>query len=237
MSESGDRGRSHAFRSGVLAMLPVLIGIAPFAAVVGLAGTQNGFSVVETTAFTVLAYTGAAQVAALDLIGQGASVTVVLVTAFVMNLRFIVYSASVAPIFVEAGFTRRLLGSYLLVDHVVALASTRTKGMALRDAVAFYFGACLVFWGVWQVCALAGSFAGSLPNTGVVAFAVPISFLALLAPQLRDRPRIFAAVVAAVVAVMCAELPANLGMMLGAAAGILTGVALGWRAAGEESAP
>lgn len=156
MSESGDQGRSHAFRSGVLAMLPVLIGIAPFAAVVGLAGTQNGFSVVETTAFTVLAYTGAAQVAALDLIGQGASVAVVLVTAFVMNLRFIVYSASVAPIFVEAGFARRLLGSYLLVDHVVALASTRTKGMSLRDAVAFYFGACLVFWGVWQVCALAG---------------------------------------------------------------------------------
>ena len=204
-------------------------------AVVGLAGTQNGFSVVETTAFTVLAYTGAAQIAALDLVGQGASVVVVLVTAFVINLRFIVYSATVAPIFVEASVKQRLLGSYLLVDHIVALASTRTRGMPLRDAVAFYTGACLVFWAVWQICALAGSFAGSLPDSGVVAFAVPISFLALLASQLTDRPKVLAALVAAAVAVVCADLPANLGMMLGAAAGILTGVALGWRAAGEES--
>jgi predicted branched-subunit amino acid permease len=227
----GPSGRS-AMRSGAIAMLPILIGIAPFAAVAGLAGIHNGFSIVETAAFSLFAYAGAAQIAALDLIGKGVAPAVVITTALVINVRFIVYSATLAPIFVDARPATRALGSYLLVDHAVALTVTRTHEMPRRDAVAFYLGACAAFWFTWQSCALVGSFLGSLPDTGVVAFAVPVSFLALLAPQLTERPRIAAAVVAAVVAVVGAGLPANLGMMLGTAAGIATGVGLGWRKAG-----
>jgi predicted branched-subunit amino acid permease len=111
----------------------------------------------------------------------------------------------------------------------------RVSDSGRREKISFYMGACLVFWCTWQLCSLIGSFLGSLPEAGVVGFAVPISFLALLAPQLSGRPRVFAAVVAAVVAVVGADLPANLGMMLGTFAGIATGVAFGWRATGEES--
>jgi predicted branched-subunit amino acid permease len=217
-------------------MLPILIGIVPFAAVAGLAGTHNGFNVFETAAFSLFAYAGAAQIAALDLIGDGAAAGVVIATAIIINLRFIVYSATLAPMFTGANLNQRVAGSYLLVDHAVALTSTRTAQMRQRDAMAFYLGACLVFWCTWQICSLVGSFLGSLPSTGVVLFAVPISFLALLAPQLTDKPRIWAALVGAVVAVLGAGLPANLGMMLGTAAGIATGVGLGWRAAGQKSA-
>jgi predicted branched-subunit amino acid permease len=216
-------------------MLPILIGIAPFAAVAGLAGTHNGFTVVETAAFSLLAYAGAAQVAALDLIGNGAGAGVVIATALIINVRFIVYSASLAPMFADATVRQRTIGSYLLVDHAVPLTLTRTEGWSRRDQVAFYSGACLVFWVTWQICSFVGSLLGSLPDSGVLAFAVPISFLALLAPQLTERPKALAALVAAVVAVTCAGLPANLGMMLGTVAGIATGTAFGWRAAGEKS--
>ncbi|CAN5695530.1 AzlC family ABC transporter permease [soil metagenome] len=241
MTESNDEQasdgstRRDAMRAGGIAMLPVLIGIAPFAAVAGLAGTHNGFTIAETAAFSLFAYAGAAQIAALDLIGNGAAASVVITTALIINLRFIVYSASLAPMFVGSGLGMRTLGSYLLVDHAVALTSTRTKGMPLRDGVAFYIGACLAFWFTWQTCSLAGSFLGALPDTGVVAFAVPVSFLALLAPQLTEWPKTFAALIAAVVAVVCAGLPANLGMAVGTAAGIATGVAFGWRTAGRKS--
>lgn len=232
---SADGAGRRALRSGVVAMLPVLIGIAPFAAVAGLAGTHNGFSVLETAAFSLFAYAGAAQVAALDLIGAGAGAGVVIATALIINVRFIVYSATLAPMFADASVRQRTVGSYLLVDHAVPLTLTRTTDWSRREKVSFYMGACVVFWCTWQVCSLIGSFLGSLPEAGVVAFAVPISFLALLAPQLSGHPRIFAAVVAAVVAVAGAGLPANLGMMLGTFAGIATGVGLGWRAAGRES--
>jgi predicted branched-subunit amino acid permease len=216
-------------------MLPILIGIAPFAAVAGLAGTHNGLSIVETAAFSLLAFAGAAQVAAADLMGNDAGAGVVIATALVINLRFLVYSATLAPMFGDATFKQRLFGSYLLVDHAVPLTLTRTEGRRPREQVAFYLGACLAFWCTWQVCSVVGSFLGSLPDAGVVAFAVPVSFLALLGPQLTQRPRALAAVVAAVVAVACAGLPANAGMMLGTAAGIAAGVATGWRGAGKRS--
>jgi predicted branched-subunit amino acid permease len=183
----------------------------------------------------MFAYAGAAQIAALDLIGNGAATSVVITTALIINVRFIVYSATLAPMFVDARTHTRALGSYLLVDHAVALTVSRTGAMARRDAVAFYLGACTAFWVTWQSCSLVGSLLGSLPDSGVVAFAVPVSFLALLAPQLTERPKAFAAIVAAAVAVMCAGLPANLGMALGTGAGIATGVAFGWRAAGRRA--
>ncbi|OPX11616.1 hypothetical protein B1790_07490 [Mycobacterium sp. AT1] len=223
-------------RSGARAMLPILIGIAPFAAVAGLAGSHNGLSILETAAFSLLAFAGAAQIAASDLIGSGAGAGVVIATALTINLRFIVYSATLAPIFGDASFRERIVGSYLLVDHAVPLTLTRTDGRPRREQAAFYLGACAVFWCTWQICSLIGSFLGSLPEAGVIAFAVPVSFLALLAPQLAQKPRALAAAVAAVVAVACAGLPANAGMMLGTAAGIVTGVAVGWRAAGKRAA-
>jgi predicted branched-subunit amino acid permease len=239
MTGPGDRVDGRAARRGALwdgikAMSPILIGIAPFAAVAGLAGTHNGFSVVETAAFSLLAFAGAAQIAAADLIGNGVGAGVVIATALIINLRFIVYSATLAPMFGDARIGERVLGSYLLVDHAVPLTLTRTEGRPRREQVAFYLGACAVFWTTWQVCSLIGSFLGSLPDAGVIAFAVPVSFLALLAPQLTQKPRALAALVAGVVAVACAGLPANVGMMLGTAAGIATGVAVGWRAAGER---
>lgn len=143
MTESDDErtsdrtSRRRALRTGAIAMLPVLIGIAPFAAVAGLAGTHNGFTIVETAAFSLFAYAGAAQIAAVDLIGNGAATSVVITTALIINLRFIVYSASLAPMFVGASVRTRTLGSYLLVDHAVALTVTRTKNLPLRDTVAF----------------------------------------------------------------------------------------------------
>lgn len=218
-------------------MLPVLIGIVPFAAVAGLAGTHNGLSVFETAAFSVLAFAGAAQIAALDLIGDNATAGVVIATALVINLRFIVYSATLAPLFEGAGWKKRIIGSYALVDHAIPLTMTRTENWRLPDRVNFYLGGCLAFWLTWQVCSLVGSLLGSLPETGIVAFAVPVSFLALLAPQLTEKPKVCAAAVAALVAVACAGLPANLGMMLGTVAGLAAGLAVGWRRAGLEQQP
>ena len=215
-------------------MLPILIGIVPFAAVAGLAGTHNGLTTLQTATFSLLAFAGAAQIAAQDLMGNGAAAGVVVTTALVINLRFMIYSATLAPMFLGTNRLQRVIASYVLTDHAVALTLTQTQeSMPRRDRVAFYFGASLVFWSTWQVCSFVGSFLGSLPDGGLIAFAVPVSFLALLAPQLTERPKICAAVVGAVVAVAGAGLPANLGMMLGTLAGLASGVALGWRAAGS----
>lgn len=216
-------------------MLPVLLGIVPFAAVAGLAGTQNGLAPYQTAAFSLFAYAGAAQVAALALIGDDATVAVVVVTALVINLRFAVYSAALAPMFRHVGPLTRVLGSYALVDHAVALTTERTSHAApARQRVAFYLGACAPFWLTWQTFSFLGSLLGAVPAATVLAFAVPLSFVGLLGPQLRSTPTIVAACVAGIVAVTARDLQANAGMMLGTIAGLVAGTVVGWRGVTQD---
>lgn len=224
-----------AFLEGAAAMVPILTGVAPFALVAGLAGTHNGLTAVQTAAFSLLAYAGAAQIAALELIGNGAAAGVVIATALVINLRFVIYSATLAPHFVGAGLRRRSVGSYALVDHAVALSLPRFEKTSNRtERISYYFGACSVFWLTWQGCSFLGSLLGSMPSIGVLAFAMPLSFLGLLASHLKARPKVAAALVAGTIAVVGAQIPANLGMVLATGVGIAAGAAVGWREAGAN---
>lgn len=235
---SGDReAEAQAARSGGRAMLPVLVGIVPFAAVAGLAGAQNGLSTIQTAAFSLFAYAGAAQVAALSLIGGGGGVAVVVATALVINLRFAVYSATLAPLFRQRSMAMKGLGSYVLVDHAVALTFNHTdESHRARERVAFYLGACIPFWLTWQTFSLLGSLLGSVPAASVLTFAVPLSFVGLLGPQLRSAPVVTAACAAAATAVAGRDLPANLGMFLGTAVGLAAGAWHGWPRGHERGA-
>lgn len=219
--------KSDYFR-GVWAMAPVLIGVVPFAMVAGLAGVANGMTVAETAAFSLFTYAGAAQIAALELLGDDSAVWVALCTALVINLRFLMFSAALAPHFSGASLRRRVAGAYLLVDHAVALAMVEAKRRPEpRSLQPFYLGACMTFWITWQVGALVGSVLGAgLPGSETLEIAVPLSFLALLAPQLLGQASVVAAIVAAATAIAFHDAPMNLGMLFSAGAGILAGLAV-----------
>lgn len=226
-----------AFKGGAKAMLPILVGVAPFAAVAGLAGTHNGLSITQTAAFSLLAYAGAAQIAALQLMGNHASAGVVILTALIINLRFVIYSAALAPQFTGASLARRSWSAYLLVDHAVAISLPRFGSMPSRtNRISFYLGACATFWATWQTGSLLGSVLGSMPSSGLLEFAMPLSFLALLSPHLKDAPKSTTAVLAALSALLLMNLPANAGMVLGTGIGLAAGAAVGWRDLGRAAA-
>jgi len=217
-------------------MAPILIGVVPFSIVAGLAGVANGMTITETAAFSLFTYAGAAQIAALELIGDNAPLSVVLCTGLIINLRFLMFSAALAPHFSGTSLRRRLAGAYLLVDHAFALGMLEAKRRPeAKSLQAFYLGACMAFWLTWQIGALAGSVLGAgLPGSETLEIAVPLSFLALLAPQLMGRAPLAAAVVAAATALLLHQAPANLGMLLGTGAGILAGfgvLTLNWKRA------
>ncbi|MDP9395434.1 MAG: AzlC family ABC transporter permease [Actinomycetota bacterium] len=219
------------WRRGAVAISPVLIGVVPFGFVAGVAGVENGATVVDTVAFSLLAFAGASQIAALDLLGAGAPVAVVIGTAIMINLRFAMYSASLAPYLADEPIRRRLLGAYLLTDHAYAIALTRyAQYPPPRSRGAYYLGAAVAFWVTWQLATVVGAVLGTgVPEQIPLGFAVPLSFLALLVPTLVDRPSVLAAVVAGTVATVGHGAPANLGMLVGALAGAAAGAAAGRR--------
>lgn len=210
---------------GAVAISPVLVGVVPFGLVAGVAGVKNGASVADAVSFSLLAFAGAAQIAAFDLLGAGAPLGVVIGTAVMINLRFVMYAVSLAPHVAREPVRWRALGAYLLTDHAYAVALKRySEQPAPRSRGAYYLGAATAFWVTWQIATLCGALLGSGVPEGVpLQFAVPLSFLALLVPTLVDRPSSIAAVVGGAVATLAHQAPANLGMLAGAVAGVSAG--------------
>lgn len=91
----------------------------------------------------------------------------------------------------------------------------------------FLFGAGLALWSTWQVSTGLGIFLGaSLPQSWPLDFALPLTFIALIMPALKNRPAIAAALSAGLVALLAYSLPFKLGLILAALTGILVGTML-----------
>lgn len=207
---------------------PILVGVAPFGLIVGVAAVDAGLEAFQAYAVSPLVFAGAAQLAALDLIGRDGAVVVVILTPLVINARFVMYSASLAPWFRPASPSAKVAAAYLLTDQAFAVSiiryTRRKEGTRVR--MSYYFAAALALWLTWQVTSLVGVLVGAaIPAEWSLDFAVPLVFMALLVPAVVDRPTAVAAAVGAAVAVATTGLPFNLGLLSGAAAGIGAGYA------------
>jgi 4-azaleucine resistance transporter AzlC len=213
-------------RHGVRDALPLLLGIAPFGLVAGIAAVEAGLDLSQAVGMSLIVFAGASQLAALDLLGRDAPLAVIALTATVINLRFLMYSASIAQYFREFEAKWKALLAYVLTDQAYALSIARFRSDRSFDAKAYYLGAAVTIWAVWQVTTVAGVLLGAgVPDSWGLEFTVPLIFLALLVPAMEDRATTVAGLVGGAVAVAGAGLPLNLGLLVGATIGVGAGLA------------
>ncbi len=212
-------------RRGLRDVSPLLLGVVPFGIVAGIAAANAGLGLHEAVALSVVVFAGASQLAALDLLGQDAPLAVVVLTATVINLRMLMYSASIAPYL--QGLSRRWKAgiAYLLTDQAYALSVAQYRTERSVDRLAYYLGTAFTLWVAWQLTTVVGYVLGrGIPEAWGLEFTVPLVFLALLVPAVEDVPSLVAAVLGGGVAVFGGGLPLNLGLIVGALAGIIGGL-------------
>ena len=214
------------FRAGLRASLPLFIAIGPFGLVTGVAMAAGGIPPLEAMAMSILVYAGAAMLAATQLIADGAPALVIVAAAFIVNLRLLMYSASIRPYFAGESLGRRLWVSYALVDNPYALFMQRFgPHPAAAGKFDYFLGLSVPIWICWQVTVGAGILIGNqLPAAWKLDFAAPLAFIAMSVPLLRDRPTIVAALSAGLTAVLAHGLPLRLGLALAAVVGISFGL-------------
>ena len=213
--------------AGARAIAPVLIGVVPFSMITGVAAVGADIPPMHAIAMSLIMFAGASQLAAIDLIERTAPVTVVILTAIVINLRFVMYSASIAPYFRRAPPLLKWIGAYILTDqaYAVSVAEFRTSTPAETSRIWFYLGAAGALWITWQIGTVIGAVVGANVPAGLsLEFAVPLTFLGLLFSMLEDRPTELAALIAGVTSVLTSVLPFNLGLIVGASVGIVAAV-------------
>lgn len=206
--------------------------MAPFGLVTGVAMAAGGIPPLEAMAMSVMVYAGASMLAATQLLAGDTPVLVIVLTALFINLRFMMYSASMRPHLASLAPRWKLLAGYLLADNALALSIARfTEHPHMPHKAAYYFGAAVPVWLTWQVTVGAGILVGAgLPAHWRLEFAAPLAFIALTVPLLRDRAMVAAALAAAVIAVAAWSLPMRLGIAAAAVVGLAAGLVFRRRA-------
>lgn len=213
-------------RAGARACIPMLVGVAPFGLVAGATPAAEGFGVAAALGMSTIIFAGASQLAVVDVLAGGGSAVVAALAAWTINLRLLLYSASMAPHLSHEPLRRRIAASYVLVDQNYAISVAHWANPRTRPSADFTIGGGLLLGTAWVICTLIGAVAGSAVPEGLpLDFAVPLVFLVLLVPVLTTRPSVVAAAVGGTAAVIGAELGAgHLAVMVGAVAGIAAGV-------------
>ena len=217
-------------RAGAKAVAPQLIGVIPFGLVAGASPADGGLGVAAAAGFSTIVFAGASQLAAIDVLTHGGTVLVAVLAACTINLRMVLYSASLAPFLARDRLRWRVLASYLLVDQVYAVGVNRWSDpddpvSSPEARIPFMVGAGLFLWSFWQVSTLVGAVIGpAVPDSLPLDFAVPLLFLVLLVPAINSRPAVAAALGGGLGAVVAVELGAgHASVMVGAFAGIAGG--------------
>jgi 4-azaleucine resistance transporter AzlC len=229
--------QSKQFRAGVRAEIPLLIGVFPFGLIYGALALDAGLSAAAAQAMSSVVFAGSSQFIATQLVHESAPGFVIVLTIAVVNLRHMLYSASLAPYLASLSTPWKALLSYFLTDEAYAptIIHYEEKGIT-PHAHWFLLGAGLALWLDWQVSTALGIFLGAaIPESWSLDFALPLTFIAMLIPVLKNRPAIAAAVSAGVVALFALSLPYRLGLILAAVVGILVGTLLEGRKSFEES--
>ncbi len=239
---TGAPTRRQEFWAGARATLALVVGATPFAVLFGALATTSGLSARAAVAMSLFVFAGSAQFIAVTLLASGTGVALIILTTLIVNLRHVLYAATLAP------HVRHLpqrwllpLGFWLTDESFVVVAERFNRRGPAPYKHWYYLGSALFMYVNWQIWTIVGILAGQRipdPSHWGLDFALVATFIGLLVPQVRTRPMLAAALVAGGTAALTAGLPNKLGLIVAALVGVAAGVAVESRAPrAEEGSP
>ncbi len=220
-------GASSPVKAGFWACLPAGLGSIPFAVVVAVGAAEAGLTPAETLGMSLIVFAGVAQLAAVELLRTGTPGLVIVGVTVLINLRFVLYSATLRGWFADVGRGGRVASAQLLTDQAFATTAAAHAQSSVpegHEMFRYYLGAGLCQWSCWQGgTALGVAFGALLPDSPLWRFSVALVFIGLGVPALRNKGAVVAAGAAIVVAVLCRGLPYGGSILAGAAAGMVAG--------------
>lgn len=216
------------WREGLRTGLPTLFGIGAWGMVVGIAMVKSGLTVLQASGMTLLVFAGSAQLASLPLIVAHAPIWVIFATALVVNLRFVIFSALLAPHFSHLPWKQRLFYGYISGDLTIAMFLQRfPTAVPIKGKLSYLKGLMFPNWCAWQVGSLIGIFLGSaIPTEWGLGFAGTLAILCITVPLIINSAALCGVLVAGAVAVAANGFPYKLGLLVAVLAGMLTALAV-----------
>ena len=189
----------------------------------GVFADSAGLSLGKASALSLLTFTGASQFAAVSVVAGGGTTIAAVGGAVLIGARNALYGPVVGPL-LRGGRLRRALGAHFVIDETTAMASTQDGVDVARDAFWFTGLWLFAFWNVGTVLGVVVGGAFDDPGALGLDAAFPAAFLAMLAPHLRTRSGLVAAIGGGAIALVAVPTTASGVPMLLAALAILPGL-------------
>lgn len=216
-----------AFWQGIWDGAPFFVVIVPFGILFGVIAAEAGLNLFETVMFSVVVIAGASQFTALQLMTDHVPTLIVVTSALAVNLRLAMYSASLTPHFGKASLPMRAFLAYLTVDQTYTsaiIAYEKNPDWSLRHKISYFLGAATAICPAWYGFTAVGAILGTgIPPEFALDFAVPITFLAMIAPMLKTPAHRIAAFVSVALSLIFAFLPYNMGLLVAGVGAMMAG--------------
>ncbi|WP_025602355.1 AzlC family ABC transporter permease [Burkholderia sp. WSM2230] len=216
-----------AFREGARDYSPTLMAICSWGLVTGIAMSKSVLTLPQALAMSLLCYAGSSQLAVLPLLAAKLPIWTVLLTAAMVNTRFVIFSVGLAPHFSYLSMWRRILLGYFNGDVIYLLFVKKNFATGyVPGKEAYFWGMAVSSWLSWQVASIAGILLASLiPDNWGLALAGTLALLPIMVAAIATRSTLVAVCIAGIVALLAFDLPYRLGLPLAVIAAIIAGSA------------
>lgn len=220
---------SALFWRGGRDILPLIIAAIPFGIVYGAMGQSLGLTEWQVMGMSLFVYAGSAQFIAVTLMASAAAFPVVLLTVFIVNLRHLLYAASLMPVVDKVPALLRVPMAFWLTDESFAIAAARLRKKHNDGAkfYAYYMGAALTMYLNWQLCTWIGITAGKqIPDMTRwgLDVAIVVAFIGIVVPSLERASHWACAVTSAVCILLTYDWPHQSGLLFSSVMAIGVGV-------------
>ncbi len=182
---------------------PILLGLFPFGLTCGVMGLAGGLKGIEIILMSLIVFAGSAQFIAITMLGTSIAFGAIIFTTLLVNLRYLLMGASLAPFMLKQPFLNQSILSFLLTDESYALTISRINGD--NYSFPYHLGASLPIYIVWITSTISGVLLGSyIPNPLAwgLDFAMPATFMVLLFPRLTNKISIVVCMTAALISIL-----------------------------------
>jgi predicted branched-subunit amino acid permease len=190
----------------------------------GALSVASGLSVLQTSALSLLLFSGGSQFAFIGVVAGGGNPIAATGAAALLGIRNAVYGMQLNALIGPRGW-RRFVMAQLTIDESLATSTGQTDPVEQKRGFWVAGLGIFVLWNIFTlVGAVAGSAVGDPKNWGLDGAAVA-AFLALLWPRLRSREAGAIAVVCALATVLAIPfVPPGIPILLAA----VVAAAIGW---------
>jgi len=213
------------FIKGAKAISPLIAGVSPFGMIYGVTAANSGLPDTVSILMSVIIFAGSAQIALVDLLKDNAPIFTILSTVFLINLRMAMYGASISSHIRGKNVFLRMFSAYFLTDQAFAISIGKFAEDKQINKIAFYLGGGITLWIAWQISTITGVLLGkTLPDGLSLEFAIPLTFLAVTIPFLKERYFVVTAVITGIIMLFTRNLPYHSGFFVSVFAGIFFGM-------------